>query len=73
MSTSVVTGAFGFSGQHIAERLLLRGERVRTLTNHPRRESPLYNQIQVFPLDFHNPEQLARIIREVNSAESLLC
>jgi short subunit dehydrogenase-like uncharacterized protein len=31
-TTSIVTGAFGFSGQKIAKRLLLRGETVRTLT-----------------------------------------
>ncbi len=34
-ATSVVTGAFGLSGQQIAKRLLLHGEKVRTLTNHP--------------------------------------
>ena len=60
MTTSVVTGAFGFSGQQIATRLLLRGERVRTLTNHPRRESPLFDRIQVFPLDFGNTERLVQ-------------
>ena len=26
----IVTGAFGFSGRHIAERLLEQGQRVRT-------------------------------------------
>ena len=58
VTTSVVTGAFGFSGQQIAKKLLLRGERVRTLTNHPQPESPLFNQVQACPLDFSNPKQL---------------
>ena len=53
---SVITGAFGFSGRHIAKRLLAMGERVRTLTNHPRGAAPC----EVAPLDFGRPEQLAR-------------
>ena len=52
----VVTGAFGFSGGYIARRLLALGERVRTLTNHPRSSAPC----EVAPLDFREPEQLAR-------------
>jgi len=60
--TSIVTGAFGFSGQQIAKRLLLRGESVRTLTNHPNPESPLFGRVEVAPLDFSDPEQLARAL-----------
>jgi len=63
VSTSVVTGGFGFSGQQIAKRLLLRGERVRTLTNHPQPASPLFGRVQVSPLDFGNTEQLAESMR----------
>ncbi len=62
-ATSVVTGAFGFSGQQIAKRLLLGGETVRTLTNHPRPESPLYGRVQVRPLDFNNFEELTASFR----------
>lgn len=58
VSTSVVTGAFGFSGHEIANRLLVRGEKVRTLTNHPQAASPLFGQVQVFPLDFGDTERL---------------
>jgi uncharacterized protein YbjT (DUF2867 family) len=58
ITTSVVTGAFGFSGQEIAKRLLLRGEKVRTLTNHPQPGSSLFGRVRVFPLDFSNTEQL---------------
>jgi len=56
----VVTGAFGFSGQEIANRLLARGECVRTLTNHPKQESPLFGRVQVCPLDFTNIDQLSK-------------
>lgn len=57
-TTSVVTGAFGFSGQRIADQLLLRGERVRTLTNHSRPGSRLFGRVEVAPLDFGNTEKL---------------
>jgi NADH dehydrogenase len=56
----VVTGAFGFSGRHIAKRLLERGQSLRTLTNHPDPRSPLYPRCQVAPLDFAHPDELAR-------------
>jgi uncharacterized protein YbjT (DUF2867 family) len=56
--TSVVTGAFGFSGQQIARRLLLRGEKVRTLTNHAQPGSPLYGRVRVAPLDFTDTRRL---------------
>jgi NADH dehydrogenase len=61
--TSVVTGAFGFSGQQITRRLLLRGEKVRTLTNHAQPGSPLFGRVRVSPLDFGNPEQLTESMR----------
>ena len=32
---SVVTGAFSYTGSHIAARLLADGERVRTLSRRP--------------------------------------
>jgi NAD(P)-dependent dehydrogenase (short-subunit alcohol dehydrogenase family) len=31
----VVTGAFSYTGRYIAQKLLARGRRVVTLTNHP--------------------------------------
>jgi NADH dehydrogenase len=62
VNTSVVTGAFGFSGQQIAKRLLARGGKVRTLTNHPQSDSPLFNLVQAYPLDFSNPKQLTEAL-----------
>ncbi len=62
-TTSVVTGAFGFSGQEIAKKLLLRGNKVRTLTNHLQPGSALFGRFQVSPLDFGNPEQLTESMR----------
>ena len=61
--TSVVTGAFGFTGRQIARRLLRQGEQVRTLTNHPRPDLPLFRRVQLFSLDFENPEELTDSMR----------
>jgi NADH dehydrogenase len=59
----VVTGAFGYSGRYIAQRLLREGCRVRTLTNSPQRHSPLSGKIEVFPLQFQRPEQLREALQ----------
>jgi NADH dehydrogenase len=55
----VVTGAFGYSGRYITERLLRAGHRVRTLTHSPNREHPFGNRVEVFPFDFQHPERMA--------------
>lgn len=47
-----VTGAFSYSGKHIARRLLDRGEEVITLTGHPNRPNPFDGKVKVYPLDF---------------------
>lgn len=56
----MVTGAFGYTGSHIASRLLDVGERVRTLTGHPDAPSPLRAQVEVAPLDFGDRAGLTR-------------
>lgn len=60
---SVVTGAFGFSGRHIARKLLERGEAVRTLTNHPNPDDPLLEHVTVSPLKFDDPDSLRKSLR----------
>ena len=53
-----VTGAFGYSGRYIAERLLAGGHTVRTLTNSPGRHSPLAGRVAVHPLAFGDASAL---------------
>ena len=48
----VVTGAFSFTGRHIAEALLARGRRVRTLTRRPDPTHALAARVEVAPLAF---------------------
>lgn len=55
----VVTGAFGYSGKYITQRLLAAGHRVRTLTNSIHRSDPFQGAVEVCPLDFNHPEKLA--------------
>jgi NADH dehydrogenase len=55
----VVTGAFGYSGRYITERLLQAGHRVRTLTNSPDREHPFGDRVEVHAFNFDYPERLA--------------
>lgn len=59
----MVTGAFGYTGGHIARRLLAMGKEVRTLTGHPDRPSSLVNQVPAFPFNFDQPDQLVESLR----------
>jgi NADH dehydrogenase len=56
----VVTGAFGYSGSYIAHLLLDRGDRVRTLTNHPGDPQRFAGRVEVAALNFDDPTALAR-------------
>jgi nucleoside-diphosphate-sugar epimerase len=55
----VVTGAFSYSGRAIADVLVARGRRVRTLTGHPGHAAER-SPIEVRPLDFDDPSGLRR-------------
>lgn len=59
----VVTGALGYSGKAIPERLLARGDRVRTLTNSPDRPNPFGDALEIRPLAFGDPGALADSLR----------
>jgi uncharacterized protein YbjT (DUF2867 family) len=69
MSTFVVTGAFGYSGRYIAEKLLLEGHVVRTLTNSPGRQSPLRGRLEVRPLAF---DDAAALTASLAGADALI-
>jgi len=53
-----VTGAFGYSGQHVARLLLERGLPVRSLTGHPDRPDPFGGRVEVRRLGFDEPVRL---------------
>ena len=56
----VVTGAFSYTGRAIAGHLLDNGRRVRTLTGHPDRPSPIAGRVDVAPYAFEDSDALTR-------------
>jgi NADH dehydrogenase len=59
----VVTGAFGYTGKYITERLVQADRSVRTLTGHPNRPNPFGDRIAVAPLDFEDRRELVQDLR----------
>ena len=59
----VVTGAFGYSGKHIARRLIEHGRKVRTLTGRPNRPNPFGEALEVHPFNFDDPDALTESLR----------
>ena len=66
-SVDLVTGAFSYSGSHIAARLLESGRGVRTLTFHPDRAHPLQASVETFAYRFDDPAALTRSLEGVST------
>jgi len=62
MAKFIVTGAFGYSGKYIAQRLLDQGHAVHTLTNSPKRENPFGGRVIASPFRFDQPEELVPVL-----------
>jgi NADH dehydrogenase len=60
MSKHIVTGAFSFTGRFIAEELLRRGFSVATLSRRPDDSLLVGQRLEVHPLNFDQPAELAR-------------
>lgn len=60
-----VTGAFGYSGRYIAQRLLDKGHEVITLTNSLNRENPFAGRVKALPFNFGNPAALTESLSGV--------
>lgn len=65
-NSHAVTGAFGYSGKYIAQRLLEEGRSVITLTNSRGRRNPFGDRIRVLPFHFDSPGKLAESLRGVS-------
>jgi NADH dehydrogenase len=59
-SFDVVTGAFGYTGRYLTERLLAAGGSVRTLTSKP---PPPGSPVEARPFAFDRPDDLAESLR----------
>jgi uncharacterized protein YbjT (DUF2867 family) len=55
----VVTGAFGYTGRYITERLLSRRSGIRTLTGHPNRPNPFGDRVSVARYEFEDRGKLS--------------
>jgi len=60
-----VTGAFGYSGLHIARRLLEQGAPVRSLTGHPDRPDPFGGRVEVRRFQFQDPARMRAALADV--------
>lgn len=66
METQVVTGAFGFSGKYIAQRLLNKNITVKTLTNSINRKNEFQNKVIVSSYHFDNPSKMVTELEGVS-------
>lgn len=64
---NVVTGAFGYTGKHIARRLLERGVALKTLTAHPTHPNPFGDAVEALPFNFDRPAALVESLRGVTT------
>lgn len=58
-----VTGAFGYSGRYITQRLLQGGHNILTLTNSWKRPNPFGAQVSAVPFNFDAPAKLEESLR----------
>ncbi|MBT5528035.1 MAG: NAD(P)H-binding protein [Cytophagia bacterium] len=61
-----VTGAFGYSGKYIAQRLLNKGHEVITITNSVNRTNPFGDKLKAFPFNFDNSKKLVETLKGVS-------
>jgi len=60
---NLVTGAFGYTGKYITQRLLSMGERVKTLTGRSDLKNPFGSQVTTSPFNFDKPGELTDSLR----------
>ena len=65
LGVHVVSGAFGYSGKYIAQRLLAAGHEVLTLTNSPSRTNLFGDKVRAVPFHFNQPDRLTESLRGV--------
>ncbi len=58
----IVTGALGYSGKIITEKLLKKNYEVKTLTNSSHKTNPFGNKLKIEPFNFNNPNKLIKSI-----------
>jgi NADH dehydrogenase len=59
----VVTGAYGYTGRYLAQRLLGAGRSMRTLTSRPERRDLFDARVEPHPFSFDEPRRLVDALR----------
>lgn len=59
----LITGAYGYSGKYVAQRLLDEGHHVHTLTNSLNRANPFGGRVEAHPFNFDRKEALVESMR----------
>ena len=62
-----VTGAFGYSGKYITQKLFKKGYQVKTLTNSSHKKNPFGKKIEVVPLNFENKDILKENLSDIDT------
>ncbi len=62
-----VTGAFGYSGKFVAQKLFDKGQNVKTFTNSVNKPNPFGKKIEICPLDFKNPKNLTENLKDCDT------
>jgi nucleoside-diphosphate-sugar epimerase len=65
--SNLVTGAFGYTGKYITQRLLYMREEVKTLTGHSHIESPFGSRVTTSPFSFDNLSLLTESLRGITT------
>lgn len=60
---NIVTGAFGYTGKYIAQKLLSLGKKVRTITGHPNRPNPFGDRVSAVPFHFDSRVELTKSLQ----------
>jgi uncharacterized protein YbjT (DUF2867 family) len=64
---NIVTGAFGYTGRYITQKLLQMGRRVKTLTNSIPKDDPFDGRVEALPLAFDDPDKLSKSLEGVGT------
>lgn len=63
---NAVTGVSGFTGKHIARRLLAAGKKIINLTGHPDRPTEFGDAVESITYNFDNSAKLAKSLKGVS-------
>jgi len=61
-----ITGAFGYSGKYVTQKLFEKGYKVKTFTNSLQKKNPFGEKIEVVPLSFNDKNLLEKNLSDID-------